>query len=175
MSTMSAEVNTTGKEPVELLKSGQVLAVCGSEGAGLIIQKPFFAEYVGTGAAIGGLFDLQCVTVYTLGEVTLTVPEDKEGRQSAFQKRIEDIEAMQELCQLDSPLERGVKILTQLCSQYDTFEVKSIPNDVLAKLVGVLPSMISEAWGQVKYQTNQAYSSTSSGDSLQACMAGAAR
>ncbi len=165
---MNAEVNNTGKEPVELLKSGQILAVCGSEGAGMIIQKPFFAEFVGNGAAIGGLFDLQCVTVYTLGEVNLTVPENKDQRQTAFLKRMADIEAMQELCQLDSSLERGVKILTRLCNQYDTFEVKSIPNDVLAKLVGVLPSTISAAWEQVHYQTN------TSMDSLESCMSGAA-
>lgn len=164
---MYEEENAAGKEPVELLKSGQLLAVSGDEGAGLIIQKPFFAEFVGHGAAIGGLFDLQCVTVYTLGNVQISVPEDKMGRQAAFQKRIADIEFMQELCQLDSPLERGVSVLTQLCNQYDPYQVKSIPNDVLAKLVGVLPSTITEAWGQVRV------GSTGSYDSLESCMAGA--
>ena len=140
---------TSSKAPVELLKSGQLLSIGGSEGSGLIIQKPFFAEFVSHGAAIGGLFDLQCVTVYTLGDVQITVPEDKVGRQQAFQRRIEDIESMQDLCQSDSPLERGVSILNVLCQKFDWQQVQSIPNDVLAKLVGVLPSTINEAWQHV--------------------------
>lgn len=140
---------TTDKAPVELLKSGQLLSVSGSEAAGLIIQKPFFAEFVSYGAAIGGLFDLQCVTVYTLGDVQITVPDDKADRQQAFQRRIEDIESMQDLCQADSPLERGVSILRMLCQKFDWQQVQTIPNDVLAKLVGVLPSTISEAWKHV--------------------------
>jgi len=138
-----------GKAPVELLKSSQLLSIGGSEGAGLIIQKPFFAEFVSHGAAIGGLFDLQCVTVYTLGDVQITVPGEKVDRQTAFQRRIEDIESMQDLCQSDSPLERGVSILNLLCERFDRQQIETIPNDVIAKLVGVLPGTINEAWKHV--------------------------
>ena len=156
------ETLTTDKAPVELLKSGQLLSIGGSEGAGLIIQKPFFAEFVSHGSAIGGLFDLQCVTVYTLGDVKITVPDDKAGRQQAFQRRIEDIESMQDLCQADSPLERGVSILGMLCQKFDGHQVQSIPNDVLAKLVGVLPSTISEAWKHVDKSANASLDSFAS-------------
>lgn len=143
---INESLQSSGKAPVELLKSGQLLSVGGDDSAGLIIQKPFFAEFVGEGAAIGGLFDLQCVTVHTLGVVQITVPDEKEARQSAFQRRIEDIEAMQNLCQADSPLERGVSVLKFLCERFDKQQVQTIPNDVLAKLVGVLPSTIASAW-----------------------------
>ncbi|MEM9136862.1 MAG: hypothetical protein AAGB01_05890 [Cyanobacteria bacterium P01_F01_bin.42] len=144
-----------GKAPVELLKSGQLMSIEGSSSAGLIIQKPFFAEFVSQGSAIGGLFDLQCVTVYTLGDVQITVPEHKEDRQSAFQRRIEDIESMQALCQADSPLERGIAILRLLCERFDQQQVQTIPNDVLAKLVGVLPRTIVEAWPHVSSRGSQ--------------------
>lgn len=141
--------NSNRKAPVELLKSGQLLSIGGSEGAGLIIQKPFFAEFVSHGAAIGGLFDLQCVTVYTLGDVQITVPSEKDDRKCAFQRRIEDIESMQDLCQSDSSLERGISVLNLLCERFDRQQVQTIPNDVLAKLVGVLPGTIGEAWKHV--------------------------
>ncbi|MCM1981442.1 hypothetical protein [Lyngbya confervoides] len=152
---MGDESLTKGKEPVEMLKSGQLLSIGGGNNAGLIIQKPFFAEFVSHGAAIGGLFDLQCVTVYTLGEVQITVPADKTERQAAFQQRIADIEAMQHLCQADSPLERGVAILQHLCDQFDPYQVESVPNDVLAKLVGVLPSTIASAWTYIQSQSQE--------------------
>lgn len=142
-------IKSNGKAPVELLKSGQLLSIDNGATAGLIIQKPFFAEFVSQGAAIGGLFDLQCVTVYTLGDVQITVPDDKAERQSAFQRRIEDIESMQSLCQDESPLARGIAILQLLCETFDQQQVQTIPNDVLAKLVGVLPRTIVEAWQHV--------------------------
>lgn len=156
--TANEEHKSHGNAPVELLKSGQLLSIGGSEGAGLIIQKPFFAEFVSHGAAIGGLFDLQCVTVYTLGDVQITVPDEKADRQSAFQRRIEDIEAMQDLCQSDSSLERGVAVLKLLCEKFDHQQIQTIPNDVLAKLVGVLPGTIGAAW---KHVTSQSFSSPS--------------
>ena len=160
MQANTVNENSNGKAPVELLKSGQLLAIGGSEGAGLIIQKPFFAEFVSHGAAIGGLFDLQCVTVYTLGNVQITVPGEKVDRQCAFQRRIEDIESMQELCQADSSLERGVSVLKLLCEKFDRQQVQTIPNDVLAKLVGVLPGTIGEAWKQVVSLRDPATSNT---------------
>lgn len=147
--TLSQNHIPSGKAPVELLKSGQLLSIGGNEGAGLIIQKPFFAEFVSHGAAIGGLFDLQCVTVYTLGEVQITVPVDKVDRQTAFQRRIQDIESMQDLCQSDSSLERGISVLNLLCERFDRQQIQTIPNDVLSKLVGVLPRTIGEAWKHV--------------------------
>ena len=69
-------------------------------------------------------------------------------RQAAFQQRMDDIDAMQQLCQNDSPLRRAVAIVQLLCERFGLQEVQSIPNDVLAKLVGVLPGTIAIAWQQ---------------------------
>ena len=91
-------------QPIELLKSGQLLAVTDSLSAGVILQKPYFAEFVGPGAAVGGMFDIECVTLYALGEAEFTVPATLEERQQAFRRRIEDIEMMQQLCESDVPL-----------------------------------------------------------------------
>jgi hypothetical protein len=141
-------MSSKSNQPIELLKSGQLLAVTDSLSAGVILQKPYFAEFVGPGAAVGGMFDIECVTLYALGDAEFTVPATMSERQQAFRRRIEDIEMMQQLCESDVPLHRATNILKLLCDRFGTDEVRSIPNDVLAKLAGVLPGTIQMAWQQ---------------------------
>ncbi|NCJ07006.1 hypothetical protein GS597_10895 [Synechococcales cyanobacterium C] len=150
MNSNTANSETIGRknQPIELLKSGQLLALSQHEPGGLILQKPYHAEFVNAGSAVGGMFDTQCVTLYTLGAVEFTVPESTPERQVAFQQRMDDIDAMQQLCQDDSPLRRAVAIVQLLCERFGVTEVQSIPNDVLAKLVGVLPGTVAIAWQQ---------------------------
>jgi hypothetical protein len=139
-------MSSKSNQPIELLKSGQLLAVTDSEPAGIILQKPFFAEFIGPGAAIGGLFDLKCVTIYTLGKAEFTAPATQEDRQLAFRRRIDNIAAMQTLCQAEAPLRRAIDLLDMLCARMGTDEIRSIPNAVLAKIVGVMPGTIAMAW-----------------------------
>ncbi|MGF1601634.1 MAG: hypothetical protein ACFCU8_06380 [Thermosynechococcaceae cyanobacterium] len=135
-------------QPIELLKSGQLLALSKDEPAGLILQKPFHAEFVGPGAAVGGMFDVQCVTIHTLGKAEFTVPENKEERQVAFNQRLEDISLIQTLCD-EVPLKRAIALLELFREkQFALDEIQTIPNEVLAKLVGVLPSTFEMAWQQ---------------------------
>ncbi len=139
-------MSSKNNQPIELLKSGQLLAVTDRVTSGIILQKPFFAEYIGPGAAIGGLFDLNCVTIYTLGQAEFTAPATLEARQEAFRRRIDHIEAMQTLCQAEVPLRRATDLLDMLCDRFGIEEIRSIPNDVLAQVVGTLPSTIAMAW-----------------------------
>jgi hypothetical protein len=133
-------------QPIELLKSGQLLAVTGSEASGIILQKPFFAEFIGPGAAVGGLFDLNCVTIYTLGNAEFTAPATLEERQLAFRRRMDNLATMQNLCQAEAPLRRAIDLLDMLCDRFGINEMRSIPNDVLAKVIGVMPGTIGMAW-----------------------------
>ncbi|WP_404788285.1 hypothetical protein [Altericista sp. CCNU0014] len=139
-------MSSKNNQPIELLKSGQLLAVTDGATSGIILQKPFFAEYIGPGAAIGGLFDLKCVTIYALGQAEFTAPATLEERQEAFRRRIDQIETMQTLCQEEVPLRRAIDLLDMLCDRFGIDEIRSIPNDVLAKVVGVLPGTIAMAW-----------------------------
>jgi hypothetical protein len=139
-------MSSKSNQPIELLKSGQLLAVTDSETSGIILQKPFFAEFIGPGAAVGGLFDLKCVTIYTLGKAEFTAPSTQEERQVAFRRRIDNIAAMQALCQSEAPLRRAIDLLDLLCKHGGVDEIRSIPNDVLAKVVGVMPGTIAMAW-----------------------------
>ena len=148
-----AAMDKRNTQPIELLKSGQLLALSSHPPAGLILQKPFHAEFVGPGAAIGGMFDVQCVTLHTLGQAEFTVPESKEERQQAFERRVEDIAMIQTLCD-EVPLKRAIAILEMFRQQqFDLEEIRTIPHEVLAKLVGVLPGTIEMAW---QHQLGQA-------------------
>jgi hypothetical protein len=152
-----AAIDKRNTQPIELLKSGQLLALSHHQPAGLILQKPFHAEFVGPGAAIGGMFDVQCVTIHTLGKAEFTVPESKEERQQAFERRVEDIAAIQVLCD-EVPLKRAIAVLEMFRQQqFDLDEIRTIPHEVLAKLVGVLPSTIEMAW---QHQLGQADAET---------------
>jgi hypothetical protein len=135
-------------QPIDLLKNGQLLSVANSPGAGVILQKNYFAEFVGPGAAIGGMFDVGCLKIYTLGSAELNTPSTLSERQKAFHCRIENIEMMQKLCQLETPLQRSIEFLEMLCNHSSLHEVRKIPNEVLAKTVGVFPNTIAMAWQQ---------------------------
>lgn len=147
--------NSENKQPLEMLKNGQLLSLAQNHPAGLILQKPYYAEYIGPGAAIGGMFDLQCVTVHALGKAELNVPETLDERQDAFQKRMENIEQMQQICEKDLPIERAVAVLEMLSQQFHQEEIQTISNDILAKLVGVLPSTMATAWQQLSQSSRR--------------------
>ena len=127
----STSVEKKGNQPIQLLKSGQLLSLANREGSGLILQKPFYAEFVGPGSAIGSVFDIQCLTLHTLGPVEFCALETMEDRQQAFKQRMSDIEQLQDLCQADSPLERAVAVLNMLCQKFNAAEIQTFPNDVL--------------------------------------------
>lgn len=147
--------SSENKQPIEMLKEGQLLFLSKNSPAGLILQKPYYAEYIGPGAAIGGMFDLQCVTIHPLGQAELSFPDTLDERQDAFQRRMEDIEQMQQICEKDLPIERAVAVLEMLSQQFHQDEIQMIPNDILAKLVGVLPSTMAAAWQQVSRSSHR--------------------
>jgi hypothetical protein len=125
------------------------LAIATDCQGGLILQKPFYAEFVGPGAAVGGVFDIQCTSAYVLGNVQFLELTTYAERQQAFQKRIALIEKFQEAVLVEaSPLHRACLIVNQLYQWFGVDETKRIPNELLAQLVGVLPGTIAIAWQQ---------------------------
>jgi hypothetical protein len=152
-------------QTIELLKSGQLLSLSDGSNCGVILQKTYFAEFVGPGSAIGGMFDIGCVKIFTLGKVDFSTPITPGDRQQAFQKRIAEIEMMQNLCQSEIPLQRSVDLLEMLCDRFSVEEIRMLPNDVLAKIVGVLPNTIAMAWKQ-KFNLQSAADPTDSYEGL---------
>lgn len=84
--------------------------------------------------------------VYLLGTVKFDIPVAKVMRSCAFQVRMKNIEQMQRICSINTPLQRGIAVLEMLIQQFSLEEIQSVPHKLLAKLVGVIPMTIAEAW-----------------------------
>lgn len=135
--------------PLDLFKSGQLLVLKSNSRGGLIIQKPFYADFVGSGAAVGGSFDIQCTSVYVIGEVEFDVPASYEERQQAFQTRIAYIQKLEEILSVSSSIHRACLMIRQLSLWLGVSHVRRIPLELIAQLGGVLPKSVSVAWRQL--------------------------
>lgn len=129
--------------PLDLFKSGQLLRIQpGCQGA-LIIQKQFYADFAGPGAAVGGSFDVDCLSVYVIGEVKFDVPVTYSQRQQAFQTRMEYSKRLQSIAVIPSALDRAMTILDQLFVGLDTDAISEIPSALIGQLAGVLTKTVN--------------------------------
>lgn len=131
--------------PLQLLRSGQLLALSANSQGGLLIQKPFFAEFAGPGAAVGGSFDVKCTFVYVLGTVEFQAPATYAERQEAFQQRMTYLQKLQEITSEEAPLSRARSIVNQLNQWCGIDEVNNIPNELIAQLIAVFPETVAIA------------------------------
>lgn len=141
--------------PLQLFESGQLLCLESDDRAGLILQLPHYAVFVGVGAAVGGSFDVKCVSVYTLGDVKFRAPDMRSERQQAYQKRMEYIKKQQKITYLLAPLQRAYLMIRQLSLWLHPAEVLEIPDELISQLAGVLPKTVAMARQQ--FCQNQHY------------------
>ncbi|MBW4518965.1 MAG: hypothetical protein KME16_04590 [Scytolyngbya sp. HA4215-MV1] len=139
--------------PIDSLKSGQVLRLAPHCPGGLIIQKPFFADFAGPGAAVGSSFDIECKAVYAIGKIQLLPARSFDERQHSYQKRIEYTQSLTEIASTLSPLHRAHLIVNQLCQWLGIEEARKVPIELIAQMVGVLPRTVILAWRQRPAQT----------------------
>ena len=138
--------NSCSRVPLDLFKSGQLLVLKPNCRGWLIIQKPFYADFVGPGAAVGGSFDIQSTSVYVMGEVEFYAPTTYEERQQAFQTRIAYIQKLEEILSVSSAIHRACLMIQQLSLWLGVSHVRRIPLELIAQLGGVLPKTVSVAW-----------------------------
>jgi hypothetical protein len=132
--------------PLDLLKSGQLLYLAPHCQGWLILQKPFFAELIGPGAAVGGSFDLQCRAIYPIGDIQFCVPDHYDKQRRAFHRRLEYTKAIQAMLLETSPLRRATQLVEQLCQWIGSEEAQQVPIELAAHLVGVFPHNLELAW-----------------------------
>lgn len=125
--------------------SGQLLKLDASPDSVLIICHRHHAEIVGSGAAVGSILDLDTHQVIPLGEVSFSVPNSFQERQEAYLKRQEWLATNQEIVQEPVPLKRAVMIMLKLTQYCGVEAVQKLPDEVLAKLAGVLPKTVMMA------------------------------
>ncbi len=134
------------------LQSGQLLRVCGSRGNALIIVHRHHAELAGPGAAVGSVFDLNCCRVVPIGKISIIYPESATKRQQAYLLRQRWIRFTQKPMETYVPLQRGKRLLILLHKYFTPQLIDSLSDEVLAQLVGVLPTTIGMVRQSSRYQ-----------------------
>ena len=120
----------------------QLLIVHPRKRNGLILYKRYHAEFAGPGAAVGGLFDLDCQRVLPVGNLSLLTPESADERQQAYKIRLGWIRLIRQITDKPVPLERAQRILNQFEGFFDGETIAKVPDEAFALLVGVLPHTI---------------------------------
>ena len=143
---LNRQANSAPTElPLSFFKSGQFLSLAPNCRGGLILQRPFYADFVGPGAAVGSSFDVNCILVYAIGKVEFCAPRTYSERQQAFQQRMAYSQQLQDMVGEEAPLHRSILILNQLSQWVGAEEATKIPDELVARLAGVLTKTVKVA------------------------------
>jgi hypothetical protein len=134
--------------PLSLLKEGKLLYVTPRSQGGLIVQKEFYADFVGPGAVIGGSFDEHSTSVYVIGQVEVQILESGKAREQAFQRRMAYSAELSKIVGTISSLHRAYRMLEQLSAWIGSDEARKIPVELIARLAGVFPRTIVQVLQQ---------------------------
>ena len=129
-------------EAMTQLKSGELLMVDRRRRNGLILYKPFHAEFAGPGAAVGGSVDQDCYEILPVGDFSMTTPQSYQERQNAYLIRRQWIKLTQKVTDEPVSLRRAQMILEQFANYFDRSTIDQIPDEAFAQLVGVLPHTV---------------------------------
>lgn len=124
------------------LQSGNIFQLAPECQGGLIIEKQFYSDFAGPGAAIGGQFDAACVAIYPVGAIQVRSLTSRQERFQALQIRIAYAERLGKIASLQVPLRRGGLIVEQLSKWLPHQSVEAIADELIAQLVGILPTTV---------------------------------
>lgn len=81
--------------------------------------------------------------VVPIGDVVLLHPQDHQERQNAYAKRLHWMRWLQQITDNPLPAQRARILLFSLEEFFSADLVSQLPDDILARLVGVLPQTIA--------------------------------
>lgn len=146
---------TAASVPLSLLRSGQLLAITPDSPGGLLLDKGFYVDLVLPGAAVGGWFDLDCKAIHVIGTVQFYAPATRDDRAVAYQQRMTCKNVLKRILMEPAPLRRVHQILQLLTRQFGSDELKQIPLEWIAKLVGVMPKTVQVFWQRFQVATSK--------------------
>ncbi|MEM8639814.1 MAG: hypothetical protein AAGG51_13510 [Cyanobacteria bacterium P01_G01_bin.54] len=111
---------------------------------GLIIYKRHHAEFAGPGAAVGGVFDQDAIAVYPVGNWSLLNPQDANEQERAYRMRRQWIKLFHQMTENPLPQERVQMLVDHLETWFDAATIAQIPDEAIARLVGVLPETVTQ-------------------------------
>jgi hypothetical protein len=109
---------------------------------GLILYKPYHAEFVGPGAVVGSEFDADVVKAIPVGNLSLVAPQTSKEKINAYLIRRQWVRLTKQITDNPIPLQRAQVILNQFENWFDPQTTTQLPDDAFALLVGVLPQTI---------------------------------
>ena len=141
---MKTSTNTTQDQALQQIQSGEVLVISNRCKGGLIVRKPFYAEFMGPGAIVGGNLDRDCTRVIPLGHFSLKPPSDQDELYRSYLIRRQWILNTARLTELSDPEERAQQLLNELASYFSSSIIRRVPIADLAAIVGVFPCTIAK-------------------------------
>ncbi len=115
---------------------------------GLILYKPYHAEFAGPGAAIGANFDHDVIDVFPVGTLSLIEPRTIQERINSYLIRRQWVKLAKQITDNTVAQQRAQVILNQFEHWFDLETANLLPDETFALLVGVLP----QTMGKVRTQ-----------------------
>jgi hypothetical protein len=112
--------------------------------SGLILCKEFHAEFVGPGAALCSPVEQPYKAVIAIGSPDIMATSNTMDRSRAYGLRIQWSRWLYRIADQDNPIDRVEKLLAGLEGFFGRSVVMSLPIEVLALLVGVLPHTVNQ-------------------------------
>ncbi|OKH18837.1 hypothetical protein NIES593_21600 [Hydrococcus rivularis NIES-593] len=109
---------------------------------GLILYKPYHAEFVGPGAVVGSEIDTDVVKVISVGNLSLVTPQTTKEKINAYLIRRQWVRLTKQITDNPIALQRAQVILNQFENWFDPQTTAQLPDEAFALLVGVLPQTI---------------------------------
>jgi len=146
----TSHVSTTGKAGIAT-NACPLLAISEHKRSGLILCKPYRAEFAGPGAAVGTLVDQGCTAIIAIGSPEIIEIQTHEERQQAYGRRIQWIRWLQKITDHTDPMQRAEKLFSGFEAFFGRQILTSLPDEVLALLAGVLPQTIATVHSQYRH------------------------
>lgn len=145
--------NRASREPqafdiITQLRQKEFLIVNPRRKNGLILYKPYHAEFAGPGAVVGSEFDADVKRAIAVGNLSFVTPQSSKEKINAYLIRRQWVRLTKQIIDNPIPLQRAQVILNQFENWFDSQTIVTLPDDAFALLVGVLPQTISKVRSQ---------------------------
>ncbi|MGK7954282.1 MAG: hypothetical protein AB4063_03310 [Crocosphaera sp.] len=121
------------------LQNKRLLVINPRRKNGLILYKPYHAEFAGPGAAIGANFDQDVLDVFPVGKLSFNEPRTSQERINSYLIRRQWVKLAKQISDNTVAQQRAQVILNQFENWFDVETANLLPDETFALLVGVLP------------------------------------
>lgn len=133
------------------LKDKQLLIINPRRKNGLILYKPYHAEFAGPGAAIGARFDEDVIKILPVGTLSLITPKTSQEKINGYLIRRQWVKLAQQISNNSVAQQRAQSILNRFEHWFDSPTASQLPDQAFALLVGVLPQTINTVRREIEW------------------------